>query len=442
MKKVLVYGMATSGISTVKALDNMGYEIYTYDKNYDSTIEDTSLKGYRYSPISNPDKIFEHEYEFVVKSPGINPKDELYIKMKVYYEVINDIELSYRLFPDKKTVAITGTNGKTTTTSIVEFVLNKTNRKALAVGNIGVGILDVMRHNEAIFVEELSSFQLHEIKDYKSHIAVILNISPDHLDWHGDYEDYINSKKNIFLNQDENDILILNYDDKKLQNIKSKSKKIFFSYKKKLNNGCFYDRGAIFISKNGDSLKLLDVDSLKIVGQHNVSNAMAAILVLMELGVSKEEIAKYLKDFTACDYRLQYIDTVLGVRFYNDSKATNPDSTLNALTGFKDNLILILGGYDKNLDLTDVIKALKPKCKFVVLIGQTTEKFSRLCEQYDLNYYRANDMNDAFTIIKKNARAMDTVLLSPACASWDMYKNYEERGREFNELVKKFKERI
>lgn len=193
MRKVLVYGLAVSGISTVKCLAQMDYQVYTYDKN---KIEIEQLKGYKYSPISDC-KIMDIDYDFVVKSPGIKPSDDLLVRLAEKYEIISDIELSYRIFPDKKFLAITGTNGKTSTTSMISHILNENGVKAISVGNIGEGILWQMKNNDSVFVEELSSFQLKDTSYYHPHIAAILNISPDHIDWHGSYEDYINSKFNI-----------------------------------------------------------------------------------------------------------------------------------------------------------------------------------------------------------------------------------------------------
>ena len=189
MKKILVYGLGVSGVSTVKTLSKMGYEVYTFDKN---KVYVDELKGYNYSPISDSD-LLKFNFEYIVKSPGIAPSDDVVKKLSSKYEVISDIELSYRLFPDKKFLSVTGTNGKTSTTSMISHILNKNGIKAISVGNIGEGILWKMHNEDAIFVEELSSFQLKDTNKYHPHIASILNISPDHIDWHGNYEDYINS---------------------------------------------------------------------------------------------------------------------------------------------------------------------------------------------------------------------------------------------------------
>ena len=219
MKKVLVYGLGITGISTVKTLDKLGYEVFTFDKNKNT---DERLEGYNYSPIS--DIKIEEKYDFVVKSPGIRPDDDIIKILAKNNEIITDIELSYRLFKDKKNIAITGTNGKTTTTSLISHILNQSGNKAIGVGNIGEGILWQMYKNDEIFVEEISSFQLHNTKFFKPHIAGILNITPDHIDWHGSFENYIEDKLKIAINQDDKDYLVINHDDEILMKNKNKFK--------------------------------------------------------------------------------------------------------------------------------------------------------------------------------------------------------------------------
>lgn len=226
MKKVLVYGLGVSGISTVKALSQMGFEVYTYDKNK-TYVDD--LKGYSYSPISD-EKIMDPDYEYVVKSPGIPPKDEIVQRLLKKYEVLSDIELAYRLFPDKKFLCLTGTNGKTTTTSLISHILNESGLDAIAVGNIGEGILWRMYKEDAVFVEELSSFQLKNTYEFHPPIAAILNISPDHIDWHGYMEDYVSSKLNIARNQTKDDKLIINKNDKTLADMKDSFKAELYEF--------------------------------------------------------------------------------------------------------------------------------------------------------------------------------------------------------------------
>lgn len=440
MRKVLVYGLGVSGISSVKALASMGYEVYTYDKNKTTTDE---LKGYNYSPISDS-KILDNEYEFVVKSPGIKPSDDMVQKLSSRYEVLSDIELSYRLFPDKKFLAVTGTNGKTSTTSMISHILNESGIKALSVGNIGEGILWRMYTEEAVFVEELSSFQLKNTSQYHPHIASILNITPDHIDWHGSLEDYIESKLNIAANQDSSDYLILNHDDPTTNKIRAEFKaQIYdFSTKSKPKCGLYTEEGMIKFEKDGKVIDVLKLKDLKIIGNHNYENLMAAILATYLYGLSFEQIAKAAKTFTSIEHRLEFVDEVSAVKIYNDSKATNVDSAIKAIESFSDPLIIIAGGYDKKIDYTDFIKAFMENGKLMILMGETKHQLAKLCEDYKIDYQIVEDMEEAVKLATSLAEANDVILLAPASASWDMYESYEARGREFKKYIEMYKGNI
>ena len=438
MKKVLVYGLGISGISSVKALSSMGYDVYTYDKNKENIGE---LKGYKYSPISH-EKIMDYPYDFVIKSPGIKPSDDLVVKLKGRYEIISDIEASFILFKDRKFMGLTGTNGKTTTTSMVTHILNESDSKAISVGNIGEGILWRMANDsESIFVEELSSFQLHDTKTYHPHIASIINITPDHLDWHGDYDDYINSKLKIGKNQTKDDFIIINHNDEILKKHKNAfSGNIYeFSSKNKVNKGIYLDDKNLIFTENGNDRFLLDVDDLKIIGKHNYENLMVAILMTYLYGVDLDDIVIASKSFKSISHRLEFVDEIDGVRIYNDSKATNVDSAIKAIDSFNSPLIMIAGGYDKKIDYTDYVKAFKKNGKLMIIMGETKDKLKDLCEDFDVPYKLANDMDDAINIAFKNAINKDVILLAPASASWDMYKSYEKRGEDFKEKINKYK---
>jgi UDP-N-acetylmuramoylalanine--D-glutamate ligase len=436
MKKVLVYGLGITGISSVKTLSKMGYDVYTYDKNKENIEQ---LKGYRYSPISK-EKSLEENFEFVVKSPGIRPSDELVKKLEKNNEIVSDIELSYRLFPEKKVISITGTNGKTTTTSLISHILNESGRKAISVGNIGEGILWQMYENDCVFVEEISSFQLHDTKKYKSHIAAILNITEDHLDRHGTFEDYKNSKLKIAQNQDQDDFLIINHQDKILiENKKKFNAKIYeFSTFSKVDRGLYLEDSHIKFVEDGKVKDLLDIKELSIVGRHNIENAMVAILSTYLFGLDFEDIIKNCKTFKAIAHRLEFVKTIKGVDFYNDSKATNVDSAIKAIDSFDKNIILIAGGYDKHIDYRPLFEASKGKVKSMVLIGETKEILADLCQEYKIKYYKTDDMKEAVAKIFEIMEEDDTVLLSPASASWDMYNSYAERGDDFKKLLLKY----
>lgn len=432
MRKVLVYGLGITGISTVKTLDKMGYKVYTFDKNKNT---DKRLKGYNYSPISCGK--FNEDYNFVVKSPGIKPSDEILKKLYKSQDVISDIELSFRLFKDKDFIAVTGTNGKTTTTSMISHILNKSGKKAISVGNIGEGILWQMHENDAIFVEEVSSFQLHDTKTYKPHIALILNISPDHIDWHGSKENYIEDKLKIVKNQDEKDFLIINHDDKILKDyIKNFKAQIYeFSLKEEVSRGIYLKNDAIFLKDKNKEVKLLNKNDLLVVGDHNTANIMASMLALYIYGLDIKKIEKYAKTFKAISHRLEFVKNIRGVNFYNDSKATNVDAALKAVESFDKNIILIAGGYDKKIDYKDLFENKTDKYKSMILLGETKDKLANYCKEFKIKYFLVDSMKKAIDIAFDIMEKDDTVLLSPASASWGMYDNFKQRGDDFKKEV-------
>ena len=431
MKKVLVYGLGITGISTVKTLDKLGYEVFTYDKNKN---KDERLEGYNYSPIS--DLKINDKYDFVVKSPGIRPDDEIVKKLEKNNEIISDIELSYRIFEDKKIISVTGTNGKTTTTSLITYVLNQIDEKAISVGNIGEGVLWQMYNNDATFVEEISSFQLHNTKTFKPHIGAILNISPDHIDWHGSFENYANDKMKLAKNQDEEDFLVINHDDKILSENKNKFKATIyeFSMKEKVEKGIYLKNDSLYL-KDDKEFFLLNRNDLKIVGNHNLANAACAMLCLYLYGIDLNEIIKHIKTFKAIDHRLEFVKQIKNVNFFNDSKATNVDSAIKAVDSFDKNIILIAGGYDKKIDYSPLFENLNKKIKAMILLGQTKYILEDLCKKYKINYYLVDDMQTAIDKSFEIMEDSDTVLLSPASASWGMYDNYMQRGDDFKKRV-------
>ena len=440
MKKVLVYGLGVTGISSVKALDKLGYDVYTYDKNKKNIKE---LEGYNYSPISDS-KINDLKVDFVIKSPGIKPSDEVVRILEKDNEIISDIEASERLFADKEKIAITGTNGKTSTTSMVAHIINECGKNAYTVGNIGEGILWQMYEKKGVFVEELSSFQLHDTSKYKPHIGAILNIKEDHIDWHGSFEDYIKSKLNLAANQNENDFLVINHEDEITMKHKEDPKaQIYeFSSLNEVNKGLYLKDNIIYLTdKDIKDREVLDVRDLSVIGRHNYENVMAAILLTYLYGIALEDIVKAIKTFRSISHRLEYVRTLSGIDFYNDSKGTNVDSSVKAIESFNRPIIIIAGGYDKHIDYTDFVKAFKKNGKLMVLMGETKYKLKELCEKHEVNYILVDDMKEAINTAYKKGEEKDVVLLSPASASWDMYKSYEIRGDEFKTLVNRLEEK-
>lgn len=440
MKKVLVYGLGVTGISSVKALDKLGYDVYTHDKNKKNIKE---LEGYNYSPISDS-KINDLKVDFVIKSPGIKPSDEVVKILEKDNEIISDIEASERLFADKEKIAITGTNGKTSTTSMVAHIINECGENAYTVGNIGEGILWQMYEKKGVFVEELSSFQLHDTSTYKPHIGAILNIKEDHIDWHGSFEDYIKSKLKLAANQDENDFLVINHEDEITMKDKDgfKAQIYEFSSLNEVNKGLYLKDNKIYLNdRDIKNKEILDVRDLAVIGRHNYENVMAAILLTYLYGIALEDIVKAIKTFKSISHRLEYVRTLSGIDFYNDSKGTNVDSSVKAIESFARPIIIIAGGYDKHIDYTDFVKAFKKNGKLMVLMGETKYKLKELCDKYKVCYILVNDMKEAINTAYKKGEENDVVLLSPASASWDMYKSYEIRGDEFKTLVNRLEEK-
>lgn len=437
MRKVLIYGLGVSGISTVKTLAKKGYDVYTYDKNKK---EIDQLKGYNYSPLSLSD-LTDYDFEYVVKSPGIKPSDDTLLKLAEKYEIISDIELSYRLFPNKIFLSITGTNGKTSTTSMVTHILNQSGIDAISVGNIGEGILWQMYKHDVIFVEELSSFQLKNTYKFHPHIASILNISPDHIDWHGDFDDYILSKLNIAKNQNKNDYLIINKNDEILQRNKDNFRANIYEFSSlgPVKNGLYIDKNIIYYIDEKSKKEVLNTNELKIIGTHNYENLMAAMLECYLYGLDFQAISKAAKTFVSIEHRLEFVNEINGVKIYNDSKATNVDSAVKAIKSFSEPIIIIAGGYDKKIDYIDYVKAFKENGKLMIIIGETKEQLRAICELENIDYILANDMDHAARLACQNAEKNDVILLSPASASWDMYKSYEIRGNDFKEKIEKYK---
>lgn len=432
-KNILIMGFGVTGKSSLKFLREFPVKIYIYDKKIDLQ----SLK------VDEDFIIFKDEdldkIDLIVKSPGIYPFDDLLVKAREKnIEIISDIELSYRYLKTDNVVAVTGTNGKTTTTTIVGDIL-KRKAKTFVVGNIGRGILEITKEakKDDFVVIEASSFQLEDTIKFKPHIALLTYVTSDHLDWHKTSENYVKAKLKIFANQDENDFAILNYEDRNLakkHNIKAQ--KYYFSMEKISEKGSYFEDGKIYYNDGKNSEEILEVKDLKIPGVHNIKNVMAAIIIAKLFGIDSYTIKRSISSFTGVEHRIEFVRELNGVKYYNDSKGTNPDSTEVAIAAMDGYVILIAGGYDKNSNFDNLIEKSKDKLKTVILLGETADKISNSCKKSDVEFYIVKDLNKAVELAKKLAVKGEDVLLSPACASWDMYSNYEARGRHFKDLVR------
>ncbi len=447
-KKILVCGMAKSGVSAAKLLKKLGADVIIQDAKTEEQLSDAVSEvrelGIETYLGKNPDDIVTN-MDMLVMSPGVPCDLSFVTKAKgAGVKVIGETELGYTLCKGK-IAAITGTNGKTTTTSLVGEIAGLYSDKTAVVGNIGNPLTDCVLNldEDSLIAAELSSFQLETIETFKPQVSAVLNITPDHLNRHKTLEKYIEAKERIFENQTEDNFCILNYNDEttRLMAEKTKAKVIFFAYDKELDEGIYSDTKSIFVRAFGIDKKIIDVDELNILGAHNVENAMAAVGCCLGLGIDIDTIVKGLKEFKAVEHRIEFVKEINGVAFYNDSKGTNPDASIKAVEAMNRPICLIAGGYDKGSDFGEWVDTFKGRVKYVAVIGAVKEKLCLTMEKagfYD--YERADEFLQAIDLCFSHAQSGDCVLLSPACASWDMFKSYEQRGEIFKDYVCKLGE--
>lgn len=435
-KNIIVFGLGVTGISSVKVLNKLNANVYIYDdRDYDDYKQQLEkLKDYNYKIIDKNNINFS-DFHLLLKSPGIKNSNEFLMKARENnLEIVSDIELAYRLWGGENIIAVTGTNGKTTVTSLITHILNYAGIKTKYAGNIGVGILWEMYNNQDFqFVVEVSSFQLDATRKFKPKIAIITNITEDHIDWHGSFENYKNAKYKIFKNLDKNDLLILNRDDRELKHIKSNSRIEYFSLKSETD--AFYENKKLNYIHNGEVFSI-DRESLNLVGDHNVANALVSILAVKEFNIKKDVIEKAIKEFKSIEHRIEYVETIDNVKYYNDSKGTNIDSTKVAISGFENDIILIAGGYDKGSEFDDLFKDVK-NIKLLIVYGDTKDKIAKSAEKNNIETIKVKNLEEAVNLAHSKQNEVNAVLFSPACASWDMYKNFEERGNHFKKIVRK-----
>src|SRR5699024_6066531 len=392
-KEVLVIGMGISGLATIKALNNIGAKISITDSKTEEELDDVlqSIDHIKYNKYLGTNNVPLDNTDLIIKSPGIPPGMELIKKAyKSNIPVITDIELGFILSPTDNIIAITGTNGKTTATTLLGEIFNKTELKTFVVGNIGVGILQEINKGKKddVFIIEASSFQLDDTNLFKPKISLILNISPDHLDWHGDYDNYINAKKKIFKNQNDNDYTVLNYDDKILKSFENEinSKIIWFSLEEKLKEGIYLDEDYIIINDGSNKVKLMSISEIKVPGKHNMENILGSIGVAYAMGVDLEIIKSSIKAFQGIEHRLEFVEEKNGISFYNDSKGTNIEASIKAIEAINTPITLIAGGYDKKIEFDDLIRNFN-NVKVLILLGETKEKIKNAAIRNNFERY-------------------------------------------------------
>lgn len=458
----LVVGGGMSGLSVCRFLLDKHVQVTLADRknreNVSSEILDLEKQGVklmlggmlseqlRYDPDYSKQLKRERPWDYCIKSPGIDPSIPLIKRLlELDIPVLGDIELLSHL-TDDPIIGITGTNGKTTTTTLMGEIFKDAGLATLVGGNIGHPVLqEVEQHHDAI-VLELSSFQLETCFTFRPHIAVILNITPDHLDRHGTLENYLAAKARIYQKQTADDVLVLNYDDPLLRELpgqdpQPKSKIIFFSRQQILPQGVFVEGGKVVIAyENGNKIEKVEViavDDIRIKGGHNVENAMAAIAAAWAFGVKPGQIAETLKRFGGVEHRLEVVAEQNGILFINDSKGTNPDSTIKALQAYDRPIVLLAGGRNKGSDFGALMPVVKERVKHMVVLGEAKNDFINACQRFDYKTYElADSFKEALDKAIAAAEPGDIVMLSPACASWDMFRNFEERGNLFKMLVR------
>lgn len=446
-KKILVIGAAVTGVPAVKETIKLGADVILNDLKKEDELAEVlaEIEGLPLRLVTggHPAELAE-ECDFVVVSPGVPLDIPLVKRAKVLgKEVISEIELAYRL-TSTPIAAITGTNGKTTTTALLGEIMKNSGRKTFITGNIGHAmILEVGNAKpEDAFVLEVSSFQLESVSLFKPKVSAILNITPDHLNRHKTMENYIDTKCRIFMNQDETDYTILNGDDpetSKLTN-RPRSKVLLFSRKKALDQGAYLENDCIVIKVGNKKETIIHKDKIYIPGNHNLENSLAAALMAYCMGVPVSVIADTLESFKGVEHRIEYVEEINGVIYYNDSKGTNSDASIKAIEAMKRPTIIIAGGYDKGSEYDDFIEAFGDVVKHMVLIGKTADRLEETAKRHGFkNIHRAGGLREAVNICHSLAKPGECVLLSPACASWDMFSNYEERGRLFKEYVRALK---
>ncbi len=448
-QKVLVAGSGISGISSAKLLLEMGGEVVLYDGN--ASLDPETLKkefeeGAKVTIVLGElTRADLSGVEMCIISPGISLETP-FVQMidEARIPIWGEIQLAFQCAKGRL-AAITGTNGKTTTTALTGEIMKSKFEDVYVVGNIGIPYTQVALQTEdnSVTVAEVSSFQLETIMDFRPDVSAILNITPDHLNRHHTMENYIAIKESITLNQTAKDICVLNYDDPVLrefgspENERRKSRVIFFSSRQQLAEGYYLEGDRICYAHNGRVSEIVDTRELNLLGRHNYENVMAAIAISSSMGVSIDRIRRVVKEFKAVEHRIEFVLERSGVRYYNDSKGTNPDAAIQAVRAMPGPTLLIAGGYDKESQYDEWIESFGDKVKYLVLIGQTRDKIAECAKAHGFTEIMyAEDMSEAVRVCASYANMGDNVLLSPACASWGMFKNYEERGRIFKECVR------
>lgn len=448
-RKVLVVGTGISGIGAVKLLTAVGACPIVYDGNTELEIESIKDKLPKEKEIpvylGEIPKEIRNTLALIVCSPGV-PVDLPFLEgfRKEGIPVWGEIELAYR-YSKGRILAVTGTNGKTTTTALLGQIMKDSFTSVYVVGNIGNPYTEIALQTteDSVIVAEISSFQLETVDTFRPTISAILNITPDHLNRHHTMEQYVSTKERIAQNQGRGNTCVLNYEDfyTKALGEKTHAAVLYFSAKTPLKKGIYLENDVIYYGDGKSKLPLMNIHEMQLLGIHNVENVMAAIGMAYSLGIPFTNIIETVKQFRSVEHRIEYVATKKGVEYYNDSKGTNPDAAIKGIQAMRRPTYLIGGGYDKESCYDEWIKSFDGKVKSLILIGQTKDKIAQCAKAHGFsNVVLADTLEEAVEISRNKAVDGDAVLLSPACASWGMFPNYEVRGNHFKELVNQIKE--
>lgn len=442
-KKVLVLGLAKSGKAAVELLAHLHATITVNEYAPKEKIEcydDYVSRGIEMVTGGHPDELFERDFDFVVKNPGINYHKPFILRLKERgIPVYTEIELAFMVSQPQNYIAVTGTNGKTTTVTLIYEILKQAGRKVGLAGNVGTPLCslvleyDLLNHSGYDIVLEMSNFQLLDIDTFHPHISTIINLTPDHLDYMASLDEYYASKTRIYKNQDQNDYYLINKDDSTvldyLDQYKVPAKTLSFSLEDEAD--CMIKNDSIYYQ--GDHI--IDLKDIKLVGKHNVQNMMVAIMACSLSNVDIKTIHDTLVSFTGVEHRIEFVREYQAVKYYNDSKATNTDAAIIALKAFEKPVILLMGGHEKGLDLEEMSHYQK-QIKHLICFGEAKDRFAS--EMHCDSTYVVEHMKDAIIKAKEIAKSGDIVLLSPSTSSYDEFTGYEQRGRVFKDIVNEF----
>ncbi len=435
-KKILVLGMARSGYEVSKLLSKYNNKIIITDKKDQNEEHINELKnlGVEFIKSEDPIELLDSSFDLVIKNPGIRYDHPLILKAnKLGIKVENEVEVAYHFLPkDAFIIAVTGSNGKTTTTTLCYEFAKKTGKNVHLGGNIGYPLSQIVSdvNDGDVVVLEISAQQLHDCYDFNPNVSILTNLTPVHIDFFGSYENYINHKLKIFMNHTSNNIAVLNKSNKDefeaTKNIKSK--KVYFSSIEEAD-ACIRDNAIYY---NGE--KIIDIKDIKVKGKHNYENIMCAIIATKVLGITNEQIKEVLSTFTGVEHRIEFVKNINNRSFYNDSKATNVKSTEIALNSFDTPTILLLGGLDRGHSFEDLSDDLS-HVKYIICYGETKNRIKDFADSKGIDCKVVDTLKDATLLAYELSSEGDTILLSPACASWDQFPDFETRGKLFKEVI-------